>query len=120
VSQSDDKNDSRERLAKAVVEAREAKGWSDRDLARFAHLSRATVMGVERARETSPAARISVGFALGWAAGSTAAVLDGRDPVVDDDGERDADATDAMLAARGLAGWTPGPDLPEVAPPSGG
>ena len=69
------------RLGDAVFSARNAKGWTVRDLARQAALSQATIHGLERGiSEPTQQAQDRVAQALGWQSGSVAAILQGGSP----------------------------------------
>jgi transcriptional regulator with XRE-family HTH domain len=72
------------RLGDAVSNARNAIGWTVRDLARQAGLSQATIHGIERGySEPTQQAQDEVSRALGWAPGSIAAILQGGSPTID-------------------------------------
>ncbi|GAA1991663.1 hypothetical protein GCM10009838_63980 [Catenulispora subtropica] len=75
-------SDPKARLAQAVVEAREAKGWSGPRLARAAGSSTATIRAFKDAGtgfRGGDCARYALEEALGWTPGSAAALLGGHE-----------------------------------------
>lgn len=68
-----------ERLAKAVKQAREAASMTQKDLAKAAEISEGSVQNLEAgyARTRIPQSLAKVEAALGWAAGSGVAILQG-------------------------------------------
>ena len=73
-----------ERLGEAVSSARNAKGWTVRDLARQTALSQATIHGIERGREPTQLTQERVAQALGWTPDRISAILQGGDPTSED------------------------------------
>lgn len=72
------------RLSDAVVSAREARGWSERDLAYACGLARATIRGLEAGNHRMMEhTHKQVERAFGWAPGSMDAILQGGDPTTD-------------------------------------
>lgn len=58
-----------DRLAVMIAKAREARGWSQADLAQLTYMSDAAIANVEAGRPTNRAALSAVEQALGWLPG---------------------------------------------------
>ncbi|MEV6580187.1 helix-turn-helix transcriptional regulator [Streptomyces sp. NPDC051582] len=91
-----------ERLARAIEEARDAKGMTQVALAEAADVSESTVQNLESGttRKRTPSTLPKIEAALGWTPGSGLAVLAGGDPTTEaaSRGEdRDLDRTDLPL-----------------------
>lgn len=82
-----------ERLARAIEEARDAKGLTQVALAEAADVSESTVQNLESGatRKRTPSTLPKVEAALGWAPGSGLAVLAGGDPTPLTEATRSAD-----------------------------
>ncbi|MEU7066955.1 helix-turn-helix transcriptional regulator [Streptomyces sp. NPDC046161] len=92
-----------ERLARAIEEARDAKGLTQVALAEAAEVSESTVQNLESGatRKRTPSTLPKIEAALGWAPGSGIAVLAGGDPTpenkVSQSEDRDLDRSDLPL-----------------------
>ncbi|MFG2617748.1 helix-turn-helix domain-containing protein [Streptomyces sp. NPDC048507] len=84
-----------ERLAEAIREARRSRGWTQADLAEVSGVGFSTVQRLEAGKpyRRRPPALDRVERALGWAAGSVDAVLEGGGPL-------NADEAAAAVIAR--------------------
>lgn len=65
-----------DRLAVMIAKAREARGWSQADLAQLCYMSDAAIANVEAGRPTNRAALSAVEQALGWLPGMFDFVLE--------------------------------------------
>ena len=102
-----------DRLAAMIVKAREARGWSQSDLASLAYVTEAVIARVEAGKPPNQVALKAVEQALGWLPGifdlilGEDAALDGNDAAlaVDEDDEDDGSAELRELTVDSSIEW---------------
>lgn len=91
-----------ERLAEAIIAAREAKTWTQDDLVRESALGRSTIQRLESGKQTAYPSRATIQAlerTLGWAPGSVRSILGGGEPTYLGDEASTDDPADTWLAS---------------------